>query len=164
MPFAHGPVLTYVGRGRYRTVGSTEYVGATDRITIPDGFDTDLASVPRLFWMLLPPQGAYEKAAVLHDALCEALAGRQAMPDSPVSARDVDGLFRRVMRESGVGFFTRWAMFVGVRWGALANPVRRPGWWRDAPVVMPATALLLAVVLTAIGGVHAVISQLFVLL
>ncbi len=27
-------------------------------------------------------------------------------------------------------------MWTGVRWGALANPVRRPGWVRDAPAVL----------------------------
>ena len=159
MPFAHGPVLAYVGRGRYRTVGSTEYVGATDRITIPDGFETDLASVPRLFWALLPPQGAYERAAVLHDYLCVQLAARQWPRGSDgrilyVTSRHTDGLFRRVMREAGVGFVTRWVMWCGVRWGALANPARRAGWWRDAPAVLAITAGVLVVALGASWGLH----------
>jgi len=33
----------------------------------PQGFVTDLASIPRIFWWLLPPFGKYGKAAVLHD-------------------------------------------------------------------------------------------------
>jgi hypothetical protein len=37
--------------------------------TVPTGFKTDLASVPRLFWNILPPFGKYTEAAVLHDWL-----------------------------------------------------------------------------------------------
>lgn len=151
MPFLAGPVLAYIGLGQYRTVGATLYAGAADVITIPSDFDTDLASVPRIFWPLLPPSGAYERAAVLHDYLCEALAGRQQMPVPAVSARDVDGLFRRVMREADVGFVTRGTMWVGVRWGALANPARRAGWLRDAPAVVGLTAGALALLVAGVG-------------
>ncbi|TFV91422.1 DUF1353 domain-containing protein [Blastococcus sp. CT_GayMR16] len=172
MPFARGPVLTYTGRGRYSTVGPTEYVGdpgsGGDVITIPGGFTTDLASVPRLFWALIPPQGAYESAAVLHDYLCAQLAEQYAgtyrvdidawTPErgwpQRISARDTDGLFRRVMREAGVPFLIRWVMWVGVRWGALANPARRSGWWRDAPLVVFLSALGLAVTLLLLWAAH----------
>jgi hypothetical protein len=37
--------------------------------TVPVGFKTDLASIPRLFWNILPPFGKYTEAAVLHDWL-----------------------------------------------------------------------------------------------
>lgn len=150
MPFSRGPVLMYLGVGRYETVGPTEYVGSEDVITIPAGFRTDLASVPRIFWALLPPNGVYENAAVVHDAYCVRLAAG----DSPISSHDVDGLFRRVMREAGVGLITRWVMWTGVRWGALTNPARRVGWWRDAPVVVALTGLGLAVVCAAIVLAH----------
>jgi hypothetical protein len=150
MPFATGPVLMYVGAGQYRTVGPTVYVGKDDLFQIEADFPTDLASVPRLFWALLPPSGGYEKAAVLHDWFCVHLAKR----DCIVSARDADGIFRRVMRESGVGLLTRWAMWAGVRWGALFNPARRTGWWRDAPAVLGITALELGAVIAALYAAH----------
>ncbi len=140
MPFASGPTLMYVGRGIYETVGPTEYVGATEVVRIPAGSRTDLATVPRVFWALIPPTGAYEAAAVLHDWYCTRLAAG----DRAVSSRDADGLFRRVMRESGVGPVTRWLMWTGVRLGALANPARRDGWWRDAPAVAAISATALA--------------------
>ncbi len=38
-------------------------------ITVPKGFQTDFASVPRLFWMIIPPDGKYTQAAVVHDFL-----------------------------------------------------------------------------------------------
>lgn len=38
-------------------------------VKVPEGFVTDFASVPRLFWNILPPWGVYGKAAVVHDFL-----------------------------------------------------------------------------------------------
>lgn len=158
MPFAAGPVLAYVGRGKYATVGPTEYVGSDDVITIPSDFRTDLATVPRIFWALIPPQGAYEQAAVLHDWLCVRLRVAHQYGQQPtVSSRDADGLFRRVMREGGVGFITRWVMWTGVRWGALFNPCRRKGFWRDAPLVGLLTALGLAVTGLLVYGLDAAV-------
>lgn len=159
MPFAAGPILRYVGLGQYATVGSTMYVGSRDVIIIPDGFRTDLATVPRIFWAMLPPSGTYEKAAVLHDFGCVQLAAGTC----ELSSRDVDGLFRRVCREGGVGLLTRWVLWTGVRWGALFNPARRGGWWRDSPVVLAVTALGVAVVVAAVLGLHWAVDQLLAL-
>lgn len=41
------------------------------RHTIPKGFKTDLASVPRIFWSVFPPFGRYAEPAVIHDWACE---------------------------------------------------------------------------------------------
>lgn len=131
MPFASGPLLRYIGLGQYATVGTSVYVGSHDVITIPADFETDLATVPRLFWALLPPNGSYEKAAVVHDWHCTQLAAG----DCAISPRDADGLFRRIAREGGAGFLPRWHLWTGVRLGALANPARRPGIARDLPLV-----------------------------
>lgn len=38
-------------------------------LVVPAGFKTDLASIPRFFWRILPPFGKYDKAAVVHDFL-----------------------------------------------------------------------------------------------
>ena len=40
-----------------------------DQITVPVGFETDFASVPRPFWAILPKWGKYGNAAVIHDWL-----------------------------------------------------------------------------------------------
>lgn len=165
MPFTRGPVLVYAGAGQYVTSGVTEYEGRYGRLRIADGFPTDLASVPRLFWALLPPSGVYEKAAVLHDFLCVELAKAHRDRRPPmVSSRDTDGLFRRVAREGGAGLVVRWVLWTGVRWGAVANPARRAGWWRDAPAVAAITAVGLAVALAAAWGVHEAVDQLLALL
>lgn len=47
-------------------------VGAPNGATIvhvETGFLTDFASIPRLFWNILPPTGWYGKIAVIHDKL-----------------------------------------------------------------------------------------------
>lgn len=41
----------------------------SDIITIPVGFEWDLSSVPRLLWGLLPPDGDWEIAMLIHDYL-----------------------------------------------------------------------------------------------
>ena len=38
-------------------------------IKVPTGFQTDGASVPRIFWNIVPPMSNYTNAAVLHDYL-----------------------------------------------------------------------------------------------
>jgi hypothetical protein len=39
------------------------------RVDVPVGFVTDLASIPRIFWSLLRPDGEYAYAAIVHDYL-----------------------------------------------------------------------------------------------
>lgn len=41
----------------------------SDTITIPEGFIWDLSSVPRFLWSLLPPDGDFEVATIIHDYL-----------------------------------------------------------------------------------------------
>jgi hypothetical protein len=65
--------LEYVD-GRFWTVTAPfDYaVGAPNGSTVvrvEAGFTTDFASVPKIFWNLLPPTGWYGKAAVIHDKL-----------------------------------------------------------------------------------------------
>jgi hypothetical protein len=38
-------------------------------VTVPPGFVTDFASIPRIFWSVLRPDGEYAYAAVVHDYL-----------------------------------------------------------------------------------------------
>lgn len=48
------------------------HVGAessNDIIAVSKGFVTDFASVPRLFWLVIPKWGKYGNAAVIHDWL-----------------------------------------------------------------------------------------------
>ncbi|MRW88890.1 DUF1353 domain-containing protein [Duganella sp. FT80W] len=82
-----------------------------ETIVVPRGFYTDYASVPFPFKMLLPSQGRYSRAAIVHDYLywTQACTRKQA-----------DAILLRGMRESGVDALVADAVYGGVRLG---------GWW-----------------------------------
>lgn len=119
--------------------------------TVPAGYRTDLASVPRIFWALIPPTGAYEIAAVLHDWMCS-----DGIAAGLVTSREADAVFRRLMAMAGVGPVRRWCMWAAVRLAAPWSAKRRPsGIFRDLPAVA-AIAVALAVVVRFVAvGVHA---------
>lgn len=90
------------------------------KVEIPIYFRTDFASVPRLFWTVIPPVGLYGKAAVVHDFLCEYgtawqrdASGNWSVYD--VSRKEADQIFRNAMQVLGVGKVKRNVMFWGVR-------------------------------------------------
>ena len=125
-----------VDANTWSLVDALVYQGRSDRFVVPAGFRTDFATVPRVVTWLVPRFGAYTLAAILHDWLVTA-----GIRTGVVSAREADGLFRRVMRESGVPVLRRWMMWAGVRWGALTDERRRSGWLNSAPGVLAISVL-----------------------
>jgi hypothetical protein len=81
--------------------------GSGDRVDVAVGFETDFASIPRLFWAILPRWGRYGNAAVVHDWLY----WTQTRP-----RQAADGIFREGMRVLGVGAVTRLVIYTAVRW------------------------------------------------
>lgn len=79
-------------------------------ITVPAGYDTDFASVPRLFWRILPPHGPYVPAAVVHDWLCD-LRGSTGIDSAATHA-----VFREAMEVLRVPAWKRHTMYQAVRW------------------------------------------------
>lgn len=75
---------------------------------VSTGFKTDLASIPRILWNILPPVGKYDAAAVLHDDLYQY---------GGVTRSDADGVLNEAMEVLGVSRWQRWAIFLGVRSG-----------------------------------------------
>lgn len=75
-------------------------------ISVPHGFVTDFASVPRFFWRIVPPWGRYSPAAVVHDYLYA--SGR-------VSRAEADLAFLGLMKRLGVPLWKRWTMYRAVR-------------------------------------------------
>ncbi|AYV94403.1 DUF1353 domain-containing protein [Fusobacterium necrophorum] len=78
-------------------------------ITVPKGFITDGASVPRIFWTLFPPQGKYTPAAIIHDFLYS------ECNDTGINRTLADRIFLHIMKELGVSFLKRTAMYRAVR-------------------------------------------------
>lgn len=84
-------------------------------ITVEEGFDTDYASVPRLFWAIYPPDGAYTEGAVVHDYLYWY---------QPCTRAEADTVFLEAMEALGIPWLRRRLIYASVRAG---------GWlaWND---------------------------------
>jgi hypothetical protein len=76
-------------------------------ITIPDGFETDFASTPRIVWPVLPPTSIYGKPAVIHDRLYRT--------KGLATKAEADAIFLEAMTLLGVGWWTRTIMYRAVR-------------------------------------------------
>jgi hypothetical protein len=137
VPFEPGSLtVRRVDADTWALVDPLAYQGNWERFVVPAGFRTDFATVPRPVVWLVPRFGSYTLAAILHDWLCT-----EGIRSGAVTSREADGLFRRVMRESGVPVLRRWLMWCGVRWGALATEQRRRGWAFSAPGVLGISVL-----------------------
>ncbi|MBU2708890.1 DUF1353 domain-containing protein [Zooshikella marina] len=77
-------------------------------LTVPVDFITDFASIPRIFWMLLPRDGKYLEAAVLHDWLYF----RQ--PDE-MTRKEADLIFRDAMNSLDVASWKSALIYYAVR-------------------------------------------------
>ena len=64
-------ILEFLPRRQRAVYEPFEYhvgeLGSKEIISVPKGFVTDLASIPRVIWSFLPPHDTYGKAAVIHD-------------------------------------------------------------------------------------------------
>lgn len=133
------PVLTYAGGGvwclhaAYRyTIADGPRAGGV--IVVPEGFLSDLSSVPRAAWWLIAPFELSITAPLVHDALYRyggRLPGGWTEPHMTFTRAEADALFRHIMKREGVA---RW------RRAAAHTAVRRFGggaWGRSVPTVTP---------------------------
>jgi hypothetical protein len=84
-------------------------------IVPPDRFVTDFASIPRLFWLILPPVGdgaraRYGIAAVIHDWLY--VSGK--VEGKPITKPFADKVFLACMTASRVSWLRRTVMYLAV--------------------------------------------------
>lgn len=94
------------------------YIDSEDgeRITVPVGFITDFASIPRPFWFILPKWEKYGSAAVIHDYLyCT----------KEKSKSEADKLFLDGMKVLGVGEWERNSMYWSVRFFGLHSYIKK---------------------------------------
>lgn len=86
-------------------------------ITVAAGFETDFASIPRMFWRVFPPSGRYMRASVVHDYLYKNRIGE--VPGDPdtrtIARRQADRIFLEGMKALGVSGFKRGLIFRAVR-------------------------------------------------
>ena len=102
------------------------YVGSRDKFIVPKGFKTDFASIPRLFQNLIPKNGRHDAAAIVHDYLyrCQPFVTIRmsqtvtfSVTHDRITRLEADGVFRRILKELGVGYFRRSLMYRAVRLG-----------------------------------------------
>ena len=99
----------YVGdaiRQRFRA----QIYGQVVSVRVPAGTITDLATVPRLLWVIFPPHGQYAKAAIIHDYLYDQAIGSKTFADSVfLEAMEVLAVpgWRRVLKYWAVRLFGR---------------------------------------------------------
>lgn len=99
------------GKGLYRTTHDFAYEigheGSGLLIEVPAGFETDLATVPRILWPILSPYDPrYAAAAVIHDRLYK----------TPGFTRIVaDAIFYEAARVLGTSRLRAGVMFIGMR-------------------------------------------------
>jgi len=86
-------------------------------ITVPKGFVTDGATIPRIFWPILPPVDKYMPAAIVHDYML-----------TQTSRREADTLFNDTLKLLRIKRYRRWLMYGAVRifahWKKLVTKVK----------------------------------------
>lgn len=115
------PVATSDGRNVVM-LDSVNYVDARGvEYVIPEGLVSDGASIPHSLWSLLPPFGAYWRAAVLHDAAYKnKLTWHDGNPCG-LTREQCDDLLKDAMGCCGVPSATMEAIYNSVRmFGQLA--------------------------------------------
>ena len=102
-------------------------------IRVPKGFVTDLASVPRVFWAILPCFGTYTDGAVVHDMLYHHNGvvlfkedGRVALNRVTLTRKECDDVLLEAMRDCHTPRWQQVVIYRAVRWfGGMA-------WRQDA--------------------------------
>lgn len=77
---------------------------------VPAQFQTDLASIPRGLWNVLPKIGKWDAASVLHDFLYSDVT-------STLTREQADRIFLEAMESCEVGWWARRVLYWGVRAG-----------------------------------------------
>jgi len=108
MGFLYIPAL-YIGRsGQWILAGELRYEsGICGLVRVPEGFETDLASIPRMFrWLLPQNDGHHRAAAIVHDYLCR---------ERQVPRSVADSVFLEAMTALGEHTWRRYTMYGAVR-------------------------------------------------
>lgn len=116
------------GRSLWGVERSITYQTATgDTITVPAGMVTDLASIPAPISALLPPDGPWAQAAVVHD-LCYSNRGSGVWHGrhgfsrpAPYTRAECDGLLLEAMHTLGLEGWRIDLIYAGVRLGGAAG-------------------------------------------
>lgn len=100
------------------------YVDERGRLfTVPKGFTSDLASVPRIFRSIATPWNQSARAGVLHDC------GYRWFEVWKLQRSTMDHIYKGALRDDGVSRFRAWVQEKALRIGAWGAWKR----WRATP-------------------------------
>lgn len=118
MPFSTELKISYVDGVIWELIKPLVYIYDTEEnimqsIEAEAGFRMDMASIPRPFWFIIgPPTGKYAPAATIHDWL---------YAHQTVTRKEADRIFLLAMKDLGVAWWKRRAMYYAVRWFAFIS-------------------------------------------
>ena len=105
-----------IGKNFWKNLERFEYhvghLGSEEIISVPEDFETDFASVPRIFWAVISPVDKHAKAAVIHD-YCYYYARKRC-----------DEIFKEALEVLEVSPWKVWCMYQSVRVGGYY------AWWK----------------------------------
>ncbi len=87
-------------------------------LVVPKDRETDLASVPRLFWMVVPPFALTIEAAIVHDELYRhggLISDRKRGCLTRFTRAESDAVFLELMWRYGTPWHRRWIAYAAVR-------------------------------------------------
>lgn len=95
-------------------------------VTVPVGFLTDGAKIPRAFWFWASPIGKHAQSAILHDYLCEYLTIQVDGNPTKITRKEADAIFKESLLILGVSKFKANLMYLGVSAYRKAMRVTKP--------------------------------------
>ncbi len=118
------------GRPMYRVLQAFRfYIGNPEDqrwVYVPEGFLTDLATVPSMLEWLIPHDGPYAKAAIVHDLLCEQATIFHKGEPIYVSFDRAHKIFDDAMHVLGVHRMVRYLLVGAVRFHFWRNGYEVP--------------------------------------
>lgn len=90
----------------YELVDDCDFEHEDVKFVIPKGFTTDFASVPQLFWWLIPAHCKAAMPSIVHDYTCEF---------GILPRWKCDAIFLRLLRQSGIKAWQYYLMYAYVR-------------------------------------------------
>lgn len=129
MPFLENDPLTLVywnGTVWQLATSLTYIINDSTVATAPKGFATDLASVPQLFWNILPPTGGswdlYGPATVIHDYLYKYahIYNYKTKQIQSITQLQADLILFQAMTDLGCPTWSKYLVYYGVRFGGFS--------------------------------------------
>lgn len=110
MPFLNEMIIESVGNNRFRLQKALKFKSEKFKmeIEVPEGFITDLASVPRIPIVFMLWGNRVHRESVLHDYLYRI----DCVPR--VYFNTANKIFMEAMKSRGVPAWIRWPMYIGV--------------------------------------------------